>query len=734
MSRFGQRQHSKPGIGLPSWARFNTAALARSAGIWHLTLVILLVAFVLRVYRLDAQSIWWDEGHSIQMASAALAQIPTLPGMDVHPPGYFVLLHQWMSIAGQSEFALRYLSLAFSLLTVALLMRFGWALAAHAGGFLNRTSLVVGGLAALSPLYVAYAQEVRMYAVVTFFALASVYFQWQFVTGPPPPERGRVGEGVSRLIHPGPPSLTGKENSLTWPVAGYVLATAASLYIHYFTLFLLLFENLTWLIWALIPRATGGARRGRVTLWLSTQLATLVLFLPQLPLALRQTTAYANPNLNPPGIREFVSRSWLAYTLGTAVDPVTGRWLAAILAAILSLVVLSQFVWAQRGVHGGRLGTAAFFAGWFLIPLAAYFLVLQRQPSFEPRYMMLVTPALMLLLAQGLAVDPPWGSSAERHRIGWGGVEVLLVMAAFAWGTWSYFTRVESYKDDSAGVAAWLATETTPNDVVYVDVPHPFHYYADRIPAPTHYLFVDVHTVADVLNAEAAGRDRLFWVTWWGSDTDPRGVIPFLLDKIGRRGGEIDFRGYHVTWWDLPRDAYFSLPGDLSSVDITFGDTVRLDGLAFSDAVQVGGGAWATLHFALLRDTGVDYRVSLRLVSPEGNMLPPTDKDLLDDRHFRTSAWPLDDPRLNQAINVYTLPIPPDVSPGSYRLEAVVYDATTLEALPVAGGSVSSGISAFLGTVVVSPRNSPESGSFETTGQMWYIVHTPDALRLAGAY
>jgi uncharacterized membrane protein len=686
-----------------------------------LTLVILLVAFVLRVYRLEAQSIWWDEGHSIQMASAPLVQIPTLPGMDVHPPGYFALLHQWMAVAGRSEFALRYLSLAFSLLTVALLMRFGRALAARAGGPRTETSpragtsLAVGVLAALSPLYVAYAQEVRMYTVVTLFALASVYFQWRIL------EDWKIGglEGwkAGRLAKQPFNFQPSRRDLLIWPLAGYVSAVAASLYTHYFTLFLLLFENLAWLIWALAPRAVGDLRRRRMTLWLGTQLATLVLFLPQLPLALRQTTTYANPNLNPPGIREFVSRSWLAYTLGTAVDPAIGRWLAAILAAILGLVVLFLFARARRGVQGDQLGTATFLVGWFLIPLAAYFLVLQRRPSFEPRYMMLVTPALLLLLAWGLAVGPPRGSSAGRHRIGWGGLGVLLVTAAFAWGTWSYFTRVESYKDDSAGVAAWLAAETTSDDVVYVDVPHPFHYYADRIPAPTRYFFVDVHTAADVLNAEAAGRDRLFWVTWRGSDTDPRGVIPFLLDKVGRRGGERDFRGYHVTWWDLPRGAHFSLPGDLPPADITFGDVVRLDGLAFSDTVQVGGVAWATLHFTLLRDTDVDYRVSLRLYSPEGNRLASTDKDLLNDRHFRTSAWPLDDPRLNQAINVYTLPIPPDASPGSYRLETVVYEATTLEALPVAAGSASDGISAFLDTVVVSPRNSPESSSFETTGQ-----------------
>jgi hypothetical protein len=126
--------------------------------------------------------------------------------------------------------------------------------------------------------------------------------------------------------------------------------------------------------------------------------------------------------------------------------------------------------------------------------------------------------------------------------------------------------------------------------------------------------------------------------------------------------------------------------------------------------VSAGEAAWATLHFTLLHDTDVDYRVSLRLRSTEGEMLPPTDKDLLNDRHFRTSAWPIDDPRLNQAINVYTLPFPPKASPGEYCLEAVVYAADTIEAMPVTGSSSSvciapagDDISGRLGTVVVSP-------------------------------
>jgi len=288
----------------------------------YLTFVILLIAFALRVYRLDAQSIWWDEGHSIQMASAALTQIPTLPGMDVHPPGYFVLLHGWMALAGRSEFALRYLSVAFSMLTVALLIRFGQELAGRPTGW------VAGGLAALSPLYVTYAQEVRMYATVTFLALASVYFLWRSLA-------------------------TWEIGREDWkPLVGYVLVTAASLYTHYFTIFLLLFENIVWLVWALGPRTEAGTRRRRISIWLGAQLAILVIFLPQLPLALRQTVAYANPSLTPPGVAEFISRSWTTYTLGTAIDSAVVPWLGWALALILALVLLFRILKARQGGRG----------------------------------------------------------------------------------------------------------------------------------------------------------------------------------------------------------------------------------------------------------------------------------------------------------------------------------------------------------------------------------------------
>jgi len=637
-------------IALKSWRRY------------FLPIIILWLAFGLRLYRLDFQSIWWDEGHSIAVAEQPLTRIPTLPAMDVHPPAYFALLHGWLAVAGLSEFALRYLSAGFGLLTVALVWRFAAVLA--------RAPALAALLAALSPVYVAYSQEVRSYTQLTFLALAAIFFLWRIIL---------AGDSCQ-------PADIKKD------LVGYVVFSTACLYTHYFTIFLLLFQNLAWLA-AVVCLCPALSTPKKLAGWFGSQLATLLLFAPQLALAARQVAAYANPNLRPPTLTEFISRSWQAYTVGLALNPNLAGW--GMLAIAGALLVSWAMILARRPalvVWRNFL----FLLAWLLIPLLAYFAVLQVRPSFEPRYLMPVTPAIFLLLTLGFS----------RVRRGVGVALAVVTLLALLVGLHGYYTDATYFKDDSAGVARWLAANTTAKDIVLVDVPHPFDYYAGRsqILAPVDYLFVDIHTAAATLNRVAARRNRLFWVTWAGSDTDPRGVINFLAEKAGRLAGQMDFKGYHLIWFDLPPGTNFSLPTQLSPQIAVFGDTLALDGAAVSTGVTPGRAAWATLHFSLRRETAVNYKVSLRLRNPAGAVVSQVDRDLLNDRHFRTSAWPLDDPALNQAINVYLLPLSPDTPPGAYRLEAVVYNAEPpYPAEGVTGAQTPDGVAAILGAVIVAP-------------------------------
>ena len=72
--------------------------------------VILLLAAGLRFHRIDAQSLWYDEGNSARIAERSIQLILEGAAGDIHPPLYYLLLSLWRSVFGASETALRGLS------------------------------------------------------------------------------------------------------------------------------------------------------------------------------------------------------------------------------------------------------------------------------------------------------------------------------------------------------------------------------------------------------------------------------------------------------------------------------------------------------------------------------------------------------------------------------------------------------------------------------------------------
>src|SRR3954452_16804452 len=121
---------------------------------------------------------WIDEGISVGIASHGLADIPRTLGQDGSPPLYYLLLHAWMGVAGESEAATRALSLLFALLAVPVSFWAGDAVFGRRAGALG----AVG--AAGCPFLTYYAQETRMYALVVLLSLlASAAFVLAFVRG-----------------------------------------------------------------------------------------------------------------------------------------------------------------------------------------------------------------------------------------------------------------------------------------------------------------------------------------------------------------------------------------------------------------------------------------------------------------------------------------------------------------------------------------------------------------------
>ena len=138
-------------------------------------ILFLLVATLLRLVLLDNKSLWFDEAFSTRYAGNPVTRIiaPGWQTPDPHPPLYYMGLHYWMGLMGDSETAVRLPSAILSLGSVVLLYLLG-------GHLFNPTiGLMAAGLLSVSPINIWYAQEARMYAAVTFLGLlAALLLSW----------------------------------------------------------------------------------------------------------------------------------------------------------------------------------------------------------------------------------------------------------------------------------------------------------------------------------------------------------------------------------------------------------------------------------------------------------------------------------------------------------------------------------------------------------------------------
>ena len=83
-----------------------------------LLIAILVLGAVLRFWGLGLESMWQDEVDSVLTARLSMAALLTEP-IGNKQPLYFVLLHFWSQIFGESETSVRFPSALMGLLTVA---------------------------------------------------------------------------------------------------------------------------------------------------------------------------------------------------------------------------------------------------------------------------------------------------------------------------------------------------------------------------------------------------------------------------------------------------------------------------------------------------------------------------------------------------------------------------------------------------------------------------------------
>lgn len=147
---------------------------------YGIALAIVVVAGIgLRLWDLDARSLWLDEAYSKWYSALDLAEIWSLvPQTDSHPPLYYSLLRGWRLMFGDSVFALRLPSAVAGCALMATLVPISREISrllywdeAKARGLI----LVGMAFVALSPLAIVSARQARSYSVQMLFYSLALY-------------------------------------------------------------------------------------------------------------------------------------------------------------------------------------------------------------------------------------------------------------------------------------------------------------------------------------------------------------------------------------------------------------------------------------------------------------------------------------------------------------------------------------------------------------------------------
>ncbi|MDY6877774.1 MAG: glycosyltransferase family 39 protein [Chloroflexota bacterium] len=641
-------------------------------GLSFVTCHLSLLAFALRLYRLNGQSIWVDEGISLHLATSSLAEIIANRAANIHPPLYFFLLKGWVTLAGTSIFSVRFFSALASLLQMA-------AIYTIARRWLGQpTARVAALITALSPLSVIYAQEARVYALLPLIYLALLAI-------------------THELTHkPGPHRRT------MWLFLGIV--EVIGLHLHYMILFVVAYAG----GWSLL---TFWRERRWTDLrhWWTTQLLVGLASLPWLIAVLTHWPAVQARIQRGQGFTESVpldyllSQVWVFHLTGlaSAVGSPKVRLLASLTLLLLTVSLLLRLIRPATRRPAARL-----MAHW-LIPLGSALLVWSVRPFSHPRYIALYAPGLTLLAAY--AIHPNSKAQTPKPKPGHcslviGHCSLLTLLLISLLGLRSYFFDPAFAKDDVRGLAAWLEAETTAADLIVTPWQDWSLDYAYHGPATIIRPNPGAEAATwETLAAQTATARRVFLVDYPRDNRDRRNLLPFALESTGSLIERHSFKGLLVRLYEL--DSPPSSP-PLEEIEESLGGhfaPLRLTAAWVEQNPPADTAVTVALHWHCTGVVTTPLRVNLRLRDLDGWELSASDDWLLNDAALPTDHWPSGE----QATTYHVLPLVPGIPPLTYTLSLGVYttdaegNVRPLDLLDVAGNP--QGQSYDVGSVTLSP-------------------------------
>lgn len=339
---------------------------------------------------ISKSSIWHDEGYTLMLAPQSWADIITRTARDVHPPLHYLTLNGWMQLFGNSEAAVRGLSVVFILASIVV----GFYLVKR---LINpRAARIAALFMAVAPFLVRYGQEARMYAMVAFLLLLATYVLVQAL-----------------------------DNHSKKQLYLYAVIMALAFYTHYYTIFMVPVHWLYVLIrtkWHTRDRTPGLVDARSIHWWLAN--GTIVaLFAPWLPSAYGQFTRVQGGFWIPPVGPGTLPNTLFQMTVFTGLSKLA-LWARVGIASLVA-VVTAIAIYMNRHERKGLMLLAAYaFTG----PVAVFLISLVSRPVYIDRYFVFAAMGLFMLLAALLYVKPL--NYLWRIRL----IIIIALVAAFGWG------------------------------------------------------------------------------------------------------------------------------------------------------------------------------------------------------------------------------------------------------------------------------------------------------------
>lgn len=433
----------------------------------------LLLAFVLRAFALRSSDVWWDEGLAVWAARQPLPAMAAWTAHDVHPPGYFTLLHLWLPLAGDGEFAIRFLSALVGTATVAALWKLGRVLLPGRPWVASGAALLL----AVARFDIWWAQETRMYALAALLAVLHLTF-----------------------------TAAMRRRPTLWNGAGFVLTAVAALWTLYLLAFLLVIDGLYWLpTLRMLP--TWGRRLRRFALWASLEGAAVAGFLPWFLYFWPRTQHWSAQQPFSPGEFAQLYATLLALGVSANVDQVV-----LTTAAVLALVAAGMLVLARRRKNWDALRLLLLAV--LLPPLVVWLVTMLPRgfgymPSPEARYFLPYAPAFALLAAWSLAA---LGRLARRLAAP-ATLTLFAALLALQLPSLVGYYQGRQLSDDYRSLTATMRAYAQPADavVLHTDDPWPvfaYHWpgafagtphYQDATPGSAAYFLKPIWTTHDAV-------------------------------------------------------------------------------------------------------------------------------------------------------------------------------------------------------------------------------------------